>query len=155
MYPCGKSFLMCQWRQGIPQMTLTGCQAIAQHPQPQVRLIFSGGDQTVMRCALSPPPGEFPELKIWVLRVTPRRCMAPSPVSSLHEASRSFRAEKDACVWASLSPSPPFRQRRDEKRSLSHADLLIYPSASPGESSSHRHVHTAFRISTRQPVKRC
>lgn len=38
MYPCSKSFLMCQWR----QITSTGYQAVAQHHQPQVCLLFSG-----------------------------------------------------------------------------------------------------------------
>lgn len=59
----------------------------------------------------------------------------PVYVSFLHQALHPFRAERDACVWASVSPYPPFGQQREEKRVLT----LFPPSA-----TARRSIHPSI-----------
>jgi len=77
-------------------------------------------------------------------------------VSFLHRAPYPFRAERDACVWASASTSPPFRKHKEEKRALTHnhhlpRDLSVHPSSASSrpDECTHCHSQTAFMITSK------
>lgn len=71
-------------------------------------------------------------------------------MSFLHQALSPFRAERDACVWASVLPFPPFIKNRERRReywpTFLHLPLpkrTVHPSKHPWDWVS---AHTVISI---------
>lgn len=82
-------------------------------------------------------------------------CLSTCPFSTRPRAP--FRAERDACVWASVSPFPPFEKtERGEESTDPHSSIChsqeICPFIHQCE-RTHCHIHTAFVVTIRQQVR--
>lgn len=145
---CSKSFRMCQWRQWLPKNFDWLSSYCATSPATGVSFL----PRWMWRCSVlyRSLPDSFhkggSECSVWRRGVSwlallhkgqsAPLCSLPVYVSFLHQASYHFRAERDACVWASVLPFPPFRKQREEKRVLTH----IPPSAAVRR-SVHPSIH--------------
>lgn len=116
------------------------------------------GDQTEMRRSLSPPSGDSPELKIWVLSVVPVSrflTLSLSPVSSMHNQhlqgwERRLRLSFSLVISSFVKAES--WQKITELGTTARPTVRpsMHPTARPGQ-SLHRCVHAACRVSTRKP----
>lgn len=167
-YLCSICFLMCQWRQWLPNNFDWLWSYCATSSAAGVSLLLRWVWKCRVLCRLPPPKSSVCHWGITWLPLLHKRpicpsCSLPVYVSFLHQAPRPFRAERDACVWASVSPLPPFRKQREKRRVLTH----IPPAATPKEicpsshasvrlgECTHHYVHTAVMITIRQQLRLC
>lgn len=125
MYTCNKSFPTCPWRQKPPNNF--GQRRVN---QPQACLSVSGGcgDHELWGSVLCHSRRRSAMEDLGVHHMAPSaspcaRCSSLRPLPS--RPPRRFRAGRGACVWASVSPFPPFGKQREESRVQTH----ILPSA--------------------------
>lgn len=122
---------MCQWHHWLSE-NLKPSQNI------RSRFIFPSEVNVETQCLR--PLGEIPCRRMWEFGLTQGHYMAGSAAKSKsapcdfcvstcpysNRAPHRFRAERDACVWASALPFPPFKTKT-ERGQESTDNTLLHP----------------------------